>query len=158
MRDHFRCSRQSGQATVEFMLTAVFLVLLTAAVLEVADFVYTYSALAGSAKEGLRFAVVHGFDSTSLQSGPSSQTPSSPPCTAGNDAGNAAQSVKNAAKHFAGTSLHATAPMNVYVCYLNGNNNIGSQVEVTVSYVYQPFFFNWPSMTVFANAAGRIMY
>ena len=51
---------QAGQAAVEFALIIVFLVVFLISFLEITALVYTYSVLADSAKEGVRFGVVHG--------------------------------------------------------------------------------------------------
>jgi Flp pilus assembly protein TadG len=155
-----RGGRETGQALVEFMLTVTFLVLLTLAVLEIADFIYTYSVLADAANEGVRYAIVHG-SSSSGANGPSSGTAGSPPCNSGNAAlvtGSSVSGITNAVQNFAAFSLHSASNTNVYVCYFDGNNKLLSRVQVTVSYQYQPFFFKWPSVTVFANSAGRIVF
>src|SRR5438067_12488681 len=55
---------ESGQAAVEFTLMAVFLMVLIVTFLELIVFVYTYNVLADSAKEGVRYAVVHGTGSS----------------------------------------------------------------------------------------------
>jgi len=162
---HYRVRRrtvqhQSGQALVEFMLTITFLLLLTVAVLEVADFIYTYGVMADAANEGVRYAIVHGINSGNA-AGPSSGTASTPPCTSSNAASaSSVTGVTAAVKNFAAFSLHNVnaSGNNIYVCYLDGNNKLNSEVEVTVSYQYQPFFFSWPSVTVFANSAGRIVF
>src|ERR1700687_5559507 len=52
--------RQSGQAAVEFALIIVFLMLFLVSFIEVTALLYTYSVLADSAKEGVRYGVVHG--------------------------------------------------------------------------------------------------
>lgn len=151
---------QQGQALVEFLLTITFLVLLTVSVLEVADFIYTYSVMADAANEGVRYAIVHGIDSSSA-AGPSSGTTSTPPCTSSNAASaTSVTGVTAAVKNFAAFSLHNvnTTGNKIYVCYLDGNNKLNSEVEVTISYQYQPFFFKWPAVTVFANSAGRIVF
>ena len=147
--------RQGGQAIVEFALTVVLLMLLMFALLELSIFIYTYSVLANAAKEGVRYAVVHGANNGS-PSGPSSGSASSPPCTASSTN---VTNVVNQTKNFAGFTLLSTSNVNVFVCYLDGDNKLNSLVEVSVSYAYRPLFgFNWPSVTVNANSAGRIVF
>lgn len=147
--------RDGGQAMVEFALTLVLLMLLMFALLELSIFIYTYSVLANAAKEGVRYAIVHGADN-GTPSGPSSGSASSPPCTASSSN---VTNVVNQAKNFAGFSMLSTSNVNVFVCYLDGDNKLNSLVEVTVNYVYRPLFgFNWPSVTVRANSAGRIVF
>src|SRR5437667_11280126 len=74
---------ERGQAAVEFALTAVFLVLLIVACLEMVMMLYTYNVLADSAKEGVRYAIVHGASNSSA-SGPTTATATTPPCTSSN--------------------------------------------------------------------------
>src|SRR5712691_2311162 len=52
--------RQAGQAAVEFALIIVFLVVFLLSFIEITALLYTYSVLADSAKEGVRYGVVHG--------------------------------------------------------------------------------------------------
>jgi Flp pilus assembly protein TadG len=147
--------RQGGQAIVEFALTLTLLMLLMFAILELSIFIYTYSVLANAAKEGVRYAIVHGVNSGSA-SGPSSSAASSPPCTASSSN---VTNVVNQTKSFAGFSMLSTTNVNVFVCYLDGNNKLNSLVEVSVNYPYRPLFgFNWPSVTLYANSAGRIVF
>jgi Flp pilus assembly protein TadG len=144
-------SCQSGQAMVEFMLSTIFLVFLVVAILEVAAFIYTYSVLANAAKEGVRYAIVHGANSANA-SGLSGTSGASHCTTASTNA------VVSQVRSFAAFSLHKTSTVTVNVCYPANNDKLSSLVQVTVSYPYQPFFFKWPSVAVFANAAGRIVF
>lgn len=159
-----KMQKHGGQALVEFMLTATFLVLLTVSILEVAEFIYTYGVMADAAKEGVRYAIVHGVNSGSANGPGSGATASSPPCTSGNATTDSAKTganidgITSAVTNFAAFSLHSTKSITVFVCYLDASNSLGSRVEVTISYPYQPFFFKWPSVTVFANSAGRIVF
>jgi Flp pilus assembly protein TadG len=147
--------REGGQAIVEFALTVILLMLLMFALLELSIFIYTYSVLANAAKEGVRYAIVHGVNNGS-PSGPSSGPTSSPPCTASSTN---VTDVVNQTRNFAGFSLLSKSNVNVFVCYLDGNNKLNSLVQVSVSYLYRPLFgFNWPSLTVNANSAGRIVF
>src|SRR3954466_7004583 len=61
--------RQAGQAIVEFAFVIVFLIVFLLSFIEITALVYTYSVLADSAKEGVRYAVVHGTLSSAC-SGP----------------------------------------------------------------------------------------
>src|ERR1700740_3753518 len=58
-----------GQAQVEFALVVIFLFILVLSILETLFFMHTYNVLADSAKEGVRYAIVHGANN-SLASGP----------------------------------------------------------------------------------------
>ena len=155
----FRHAEQSGQAMVEFVLSMTFLTILILSVLELFGLIYTYAVMADAAKEGVRYAIVHGAANSS-SSGPTTQTTKqTPPCTSSNNNNSTAANVITQVKNFAGFSLHDTSNINVYVCYLDGNNLLQSQVAVAVSYQFRPFFaLNWPSVTVNANADGRIVF
>jgi Flp pilus assembly protein TadG len=156
-RDRGRLRRQQhGQAAVEFALTVVFLMVLLVSMLELTMFVYTYSVLADAAKEGVRYAIVHGASGTD-SSGPSSGTASSSPWPSCSTP--ASGSLLSTVQTYAAASLHNTADMNIYACYPDGNNKPGSAVQVSVSYPYEPLFgLSWPRVNVNANSAGRIMF
>src|SRR5215471_13749207 len=114
---------QRGQAAVEFALIATFLFFLIIALIELFMFIYTYAALANSAKEGVRYAIVHGATGTNGV-GPSTQQtawtapPSGqwPTCnSADNYTSSSAQTpgaVVTAVQNYAITSLHGTSGMN----------------------------------------------
>jgi Flp pilus assembly protein TadG len=150
------CKSQRGQAAVEFALTITILVFLLVGMLELTMFIYTYSVLADAAKEGVRYAIVHGAsgtDSSGPTSGDASKTPW-PACTTP-----ATGSLLSTVRTYAAASLHSTSSMNIYACYPDGSNKPGSGVQVSVNYPYQPLFgLGWPKINVSANSAGRIMF
>jgi Flp pilus assembly protein TadG len=143
---------EGGQALVEFALVALFLILLIVGFLELVLMVHTYNVLADSAKEGVRYAIVHGSNNTG-GCGPTT-------CAAITGAPGT-----GIVKTYAQYSLHDTTNMNVTVDYNPGGNNGATAcntapclVRVTVSYPYQPFFgLGWPTITVYAAAQGRII-
>ncbi|MCU1269411.1 MAG: hypothetical protein JWN74_705 [Acidobacteriaceae bacterium] len=144
---------QRGQAAVEFALTITVLFFLLLGMLELTMFVYTYSVLADAAKEGVRYAIVHGSSTSDPVSGTASST-SWPACTTP-----ATGSLLATVQTYAVASLHSTSTMNIYACYPDGSNKPGSAVQVSVSYPYQPLFgLGWPKVNVSANSAGRIMF
>ena len=109
---------------------------------------YTASVLADAAKEGVRYAIVHGSNS-SLCSGPNLSSP----CAYDAPAAEVVNTVKNYAK----ASLHDTSAINVTVTYPDGNNEPPSRVAVTVTYSYVPYI-NLPfTPTMTTKAAGRIV-
>ena len=133
-------TRQQGQAALECALVVVFLVVLLVSMLEMTMFIYTYAALTNAAKEGVRYAVVHGASAAS-PSGPGSST-----------------NVVNTVEAYAVASLHSLSSSNISVDYTGGNTP-GSTVQVTVSYPYRPIFgMRWASVTISAHSAGRIMF
>lgn len=151
-RDPIRlfANRCRGQAQVEFILSVLFLMLLVFGVLELMLLVYTYNVLADSAKEGVRYAIVHGTSSASC-SGPGGGGVTCPDSAGAN--------VKTAVKAYARYSFHDTSAMTVTVTYPESSSDAPGLVLVGISYPYQPFFgLGWPTVTVRAAAAGRIMF
>jgi Flp pilus assembly protein TadG len=150
-----------GQAQVEFALVIVFLMILILSMLELMTLMHTYNVLADAAKEGLRYAVVHGTKNS---------TPSGPTCPCTDIDGPAAPSGTDpgygsgygVVKTYAQYSLHDMTGITVTVSYLDAANPPANQapnrVQVVVAYPYRPFFnLGWPTVTVNAAAEGRIM-
>ena len=142
---------KAGQAQVEFALVIVFLMLLIVGFIEVIMMMHTYNVLADAAKEGVRYAIVHGAANTG-GCGPAS-------CTA-------ITGSTGIVKTYAHNSMHDTTTMAVTVDYNPGGNNGALAcnkspclVRVTVSYPYQPIFgLGWPTVNVHAAAQGRIVF
>jgi hypothetical protein len=150
------CRSSRGQAQVEFVLTILFVLLLIVGIIELIMLVHTFNVLADAAKEGVRYAIVHGcdFGSSTCSGTCAFASPSPPTC---NDA--AADNVKNWALSFAKASLRNVPASAVTVTYPDGTSDAPNRVRVTVSYNYDPFFgLGWPKVTVSANAEGRIVY
>jgi len=154
-----------GQAQVEFALVVIFLFLLVLAILEILFFMHTYNVLADSAKEGVRYAIVHGANNT-YAAGPTCPCAkidgaAGPSLAAAEDPTNTYGVVKT----FAQYSLHDTTAMTVTVTYgpadtppVSPLNMTPNRVQVVVTYPYHPFFgLGWPTVTVNAAAEGRIM-
>lgn len=130
-------SNARGQASVEFLLTFFFLLVLMLWVFEIVIFFYTWVVVAEAAKEGVRYAIVHGSGNSSA-SGPSADD----------------------AAVIARVKTYANYPgMTVHVTYLDSSNAAPSRVQVTVSYPYVTLFgvLGWSPPTIQANAQGRIM-
>ena len=159
LQPHLRRTR--GQAQVEFALVVVLLMVLILSMVELITLIHTYNVLADAAKEGLRYAVVHGTGNS---------TPSGPSCPCADIDGPAAPpgtvpgygSGYGVVQTFAQYSLHNMAGMTVTVTYPDTANapanKAPNRVQVVVSYPYRPFFnLGWPTVTVNAAAEGRIM-
>jgi hypothetical protein len=144
--------KEKGQAAVEFALTIVFVMLLICAVIELTVMIYTYSVLADAAKEGVRYAIVHGTGvGLSNCSGPGTGGVA---CT---DSG--AANVTAAVNTYTAFSFHDNTAMTVTPTYPDASSVAPNRVRVTVAYVYQPIFgLGWPTMTVYAAAEGRIVF
>jgi hypothetical protein len=151
-----------GQAQVEFALVIVFLMILVLSMFELLMLLHTYNVLADSAKEGLRYAVVHGTKNS---------TPSGPTCPCVDIDGPAAPpgtipgygSPYGVVKTYAQYSLHDMTGLTVTVTYPDTANppanKVPNRVQVVVAYPYHPFFavLGWPTVTVNAAAEGRIV-
>jgi Flp pilus assembly protein TadG len=157
--------RAGGQAQVEFALVVVFLMILVLSMLELLTLIHTYNVLADAAKEGVRYAIVHGTNNT-YKVGPCPGGANcnkltgdpAPPGTAAQDPTNDYGVVKTYAQY----SLHDTRGMTVTASYPGGDatpaNKTPNRVQIVVSYPYQAFFgLGWPTVTVNAAAEGRIM-
>jgi TadE-like protein len=162
-----RRGRARGQAQVEFALVVVFLMILVLSMLELITFIHTYNVLADAAKEGVRYAIVHGANNT-YQVGPCPgglncnklDGDPAPPGTAAQDPTNLYGVVKTYAQY----SLHDTTGMTVTATHLDAAtatkpaNATPNRVQIVVSYSYKAFFgLGWPTVTVHAAAEGRIM-
>lgn len=152
---------EAGQGLVEFALVIAFVFVMFVSILEMIFVMHTYSSLADSAKEGVRYAIVHGTGN-SLCSGPGTVPGVSPAITCSTDPNG--NNVKTAVTNYAIISMHNVTSANVTVDYNPNSVNgalcsmPGCMVRVTIAYVYQPFFgMGWPSVTVSAAADGRIM-
>lgn len=144
--------KEKGQAAVEFALTIVFVMLLIVAAIELTVMIYTYSVLADAAKEGVRYAIVHGTGVGAANcSGPGG---ASVTCT---DSG--AANVKAVVSKYTSLSFHDSTAMTVTPTYPDASSVAPNRVRVTVTYGYQPIFgLGWPTMTVNAAAEGRIVF
>ena len=143
---------EKGQTLVEFALSVVLVMLLIVGSIELIVMVYTYSVLADSAKEGVRYAIVHGTGLGATNcSGPGGGGVT---CT-----DSSAANVKTAVKNFASLSFHDTSAMTISPTYPDASSVAPNRVRVTVSYIYQPIFgLGWPTLTVNAAAEGRIAF
>lgn len=141
-----------GQAQVEFALTVVFVMILIIASLEMIVLIYTYSVLADAAKEGVRYAIVHG-------TGVGASTCSGPGGSGVSCADSSAANVTAVVTKYTSLSFHNSAAMTVTPTYPDGSSVAPNRIRVTVAYPYQPIFgLGWPTVTVNAAAEGRIVF
>ena len=137
-----------GEAQVEFALSIMVVLITIFFAWELLMAMYTASVLADAAKEGVRYAIVHGSNS-SLCSGPNASSP----CAF--DAPGA--EVVNTVKNYAQASLHDISGITVTVTYPDGTNEAMNRVEVTVIYDFVPYV-NLPfTPKLTTKAAGRIV-
>jgi hypothetical protein len=157
--------REKGQALVEFALTIVLVFLLFIGMLEMILLMYAYNTLGDAAKEGVRYAIVHGTGSSTVNGGDGCSGPglpaATPPVTCSTSP---YPNVQNWVVNFAALSMQDVAPADVTVDYnpnsANGTacNKPGCLVRVGVQKIYRPLFgLGWPTVTLYATADGRIM-
>jgi Flp pilus assembly protein TadG len=92
--------------------------------------VYTYGAMAKAAKQGVRYAIVHGSTSTPVAS---------------------TTDIQNAVKRYANYQ-----GMTIAVTGAGGSPS--SVVEVTLTYPFSMLSLGWATPTIRASARGRIFY
>lgn len=151
-RQPVQCRRNdTGQATVEFVLTITFVLFLVLSALDVMMMVYTYAVMANAAKVGVRYAVSHGCDVGATQcSGPSCN----PVCSDSSGA-----NVQTQVKNYAKLCFHNISGITVTVTYPDATATTPSRVRVVVNYPYKSFFnLGWKPPTINAAAEGRITF
>src|SRR6266568_8301069 len=143
--------KEKGQTLVEFALSIVLVMLLIVGSIELIVTVYTYSVLADAAKEGVRYAIVHGTGLGAANcSGPGGGGVTCTDSTGTN--------IQSAVNNYTRLSFHDNTAMVVTPSFPDSSSVAPSRVRVTVRYVYQPFLhLGWATMTVNAAAEGRIV-
>ena len=152
MKPRMKMRKQAGQSTVEFALTIVFTMVVIFGAIEMTLMIYTYNILADAAKEGVRYAIVHGTGmGASNCSGPGGGGVTCTDSTGTN--------IQSAVNNYTRLSFHDNTAMVVTPSFPDSSSVAPSRVRVTVSYVYQPFLhLGWATMTVNAAAEGRIVF
>lgn len=139
--------QDSAQAAVESALSLIVTLLLAFVIIEGAMLIYAYAVLNDAAREGVRYAVVHGNDSSNC-SGPSTG------CSDMNG-GN----VVSVVQQYAAVSFHDVSGMKVAVAYPDGTAQPLSLVTVTVTYPYIALSNLLPiSTTLTLTSEGRIVF
>jgi len=138
-----RSARSRGQAMVEFALVAPIFFLLLFGIIEGGRFIFYYETLSNAAREGARYAIVHGANST-CPSGPM-PAPGNPCDTAG---ANVVDQVEASAFGVLGSSLVVTPT------WPDGNNALDSTVTVAATFTYNSVvpFIPFPAITIEAES------
>ncbi len=126
-------------------------------------YAHAYNTLADAAKEGVRYAIVHGTGNSNCYGPGNPNATPVPPCSP-----SGTTQVQNWVVNFAGLAFQNVSTSEVTVDYNPNNANStssfgaacsapGCLVRVTVSHTYNPLFgLGWPSYTLNAAADGRI--
>ena len=138
---------QSGSVIIESVLSFMVTMLMVLGIIECCVMAYTFGVIEEAAREGVRYASMHGTDSSTC-SGPSTGC-------ADSSATNVSSDVTTYAKSF----ISSTSSMKVTVTYPDGTSTANSRVKVAVQYSYQPLFHTPLAKQVLAvSSQGRIVY
>jgi Flp pilus assembly protein TadG len=139
---------ERGSMLLEFSLSVWMVFLVIFLIFEFCMSVYTYSVLSNAAREGIRYAVVHGTDRSSC-SGPSSGC--------GDTGGSKVTAV---VRDYASLSFHDISGMTVSPTWPDGTSTPTSRVKIVVSYPYIPYLQvpGFDSPTIHVTAEGRIVF
>jgi Flp pilus assembly protein TadG len=143
-----RLCQQNGQATLEMMISLTVAFSLVFWMFELCLLTYTCSVLNDAAKQGLRYAIMHGTTGSNC-SGPDTGCSDQSPYA----------KVQATVLTTASASLHNISAMTITVSYANGTAAIGNPVSVVVAYTYVPYL-NFPGLAApltFASK-GNILY
>lgn len=120
--------RESGQALVEFSMVGIVFLIIVFGIIDVGRAVWNYNTLAEATREGTRYAIVHGADSTD-PSGPGSAYFTAPETDT---------QITAAVEQFA-AGLD-TSNLTVLAEWPDGTTDAGSTIQVTAQYTYEPIF------------------
>ena|SRR5207237_3227279 len=142
----FRRSRLNtscrGTAQIEFVLAFPIVLIVMLTTIEFCLLLNTFTVMSEAAKEGARYAVVHGSDYSSST------------CPHNATYSRVTQYLQN--------TLRDTSAINVCVSYPDGSPAAAAlaRVNISVTYAYVPVFkfAGWTSPNITASAAGRIVF
>ena len=138
---------EDGSLMVETALALLVVLPMVFSLFEICMLTYTYSVLGDAARQGVRYAIVHGTDSA-VCSGPSTGC--------GDSAGaNVISIVQKAAAY----SFHNISGMTVQVTYPDASSSPPARVAVAITYTYVPYI-QLPGIVqnIHTSAQGRIIY
>ena len=139
---------QSGQTLVEFSLTAFLAAMVLLFVVETGRMLLVYAAVANAAREGVRYAIVHGSTRATGSGQNNASGPSSNPAQ-----------VLTVVDKFAGIAPLSTSLLVVSVTYPGASNAPGQTVIVSVVYPYNPLITYFPStLRLGSSSQGVIQF
>jgi len=130
---------RGGQSLVEFAIGLLVVLLLVFGVVDMGRAVFTYNSISNCAREGIRFAVVHGAESPAPV-GPAENDPV----------------LENLlrAKYTVGLDPQR---LSINSCWANNKNNPGSTVTVTVRYKFQSAVLFALPLSLQSRSSGTIV-
>jgi Flp pilus assembly protein TadG len=139
---------ESGTAAIETSISYMLMINCVLGIIGVTLMVYTYCVYVEAVRVGVRYAVVHGVDSSNC-SGPSTGC--------GDPSGN---KVVDAVNNYARTFAALVSGASVQVSYPDtGGCTPPSRVIITATYTYNPFVKILPGgLTFHFSSQGRIVY
>lgn len=174
--------KDRGQGQLEFILSLLTIMFTIFWTWEVVLAVYTYNVLSDAAKEGVRYAMVHGSNNcypsggTTAQSSTACTSVTAPTLCDGSTASaeTTGANVVTTVKCYAKLSLHDISGLTIPTTQTTGCNNIpistggtcmypdgtitaGSRVNVVVQYTYVPFLALPIRPTLTTASQGRIV-
>lgn len=142
-----RFGSETGSLVVETALSLLLVLPMVFWLFEMCMLTYTYSVLGDAARQGVRYAIVHGTDTTNC-SGPSSGC-----------ADSSGANVITVVDSSAANSFHDLTQMKVQVDYPDASSAPPSRVNVTINYTYVPYIkLPGIAQSVQLSAQGRIIY
>lgn len=157
--------RSAGQAMVEFALIAPLFFFLLFSIIEFGRAVYYIQMLNNAAREGARYAIVHGAEST-CASGPFPSSFTETPCDP--TGAKVVAATKSAAIAIIDSTANAFA-VDVRWCsndgdivdcpgtYGDGDNGRNQTVKVTVAYTFQPMIAGVVPLPTFTMTGGSTL-
>ena len=138
--------REKGQAMVEFSLLGIVLFIMVFGMIDAGRAVWNYNTLSHATREGTRYAIVHGADSSN-PSGPDSVNFTPP-----SDDVMVRQTIEKYGSGLDPDRLTVAAE------WLDGSNERGNSIKVTSSYDYEPMFnfFGALSFTLSSSSTMEI--
>lgn len=154
MRSRGLLVRDEGQALLEMAISLGLIMVIVFLVFEFSLMAYTFAVMNDAAREGVRYAIVHGTNNSSC-SGPGGAGPNNTTVTCGDSSG---ANVVSRVTAYAAASLHALPAGDVAVSYPDGSSAPPSRVQVTVTYPYVPLI-SYPGIapTMTLTSLGRIV-
>ena len=131
-----------GAVQIEFILSILVVMFVMFGMWELIMIVHTMNVLSDAAKEGVRYAIVHGsYNTSGAQCGPGNTTP-----------------IVQAVTGYAAMSFHDMSAISVNVTYPNGTNTTGDPVRVEVYYTFVPYTALNLKPQLSTSAEGKIVF